>query len=117
MSKIEDTAVKVADNAILTAGARIAVLVGIPVTVLIGGFFLSQLTGMHQKVQALEVGQERAAALQGALHSRLSALETQNTSEATRFASIEREISAMVATQAAMNRTLDRVLNRLDGGR
>lgn len=117
MSTIEAKAEKVANNAILTAGARIAVVCGIPITVMIGGWFLAEVTGMGRKVHGLEVQQSAMVATQTDVQRRLGALEQQNNTESGRFGQLETQIAGLQATVSAMNQNVARMLNRIDGGR
>lgn len=112
MTKLESAAEKVAGNAILAAGARIVMVVGVPVTLMIGGSYASTITGLHNKVQNIEVRQAEMAVSQAAVSTRLNALEVQNQAEAGRFATLERQIAEMTGMVNAMNRNLERLLNR-----
>lgn len=115
MTKIESAAEKVANNALLAAGARIVMIIGVPVTLAVGGSYASTISGLHAKVQGIEVRQAEMAASQTAVNSRLTALEAQNQAEAGRFATLERQIAEMTGTVNAMNRNLERLLNRAEG--
>lgn len=116
MTKIEETAKRVADSTLLTAGARVVMVIGVPVTLLIAGAYAGEITGLHRKVQSIEIKQAEMAAAQNAVANRLTALESQNISEAGRFATLEREIASMTATINAMNRNVERLLNRAENG-
>lgn len=117
MTALESAAEKVAGNALLQAGARIVMVVGVPVTLMIAGSYAGEITGLHRKVQGIEIRQAEMTAAQNAVAGRLTALENQNAVEAGRFAMLEREIAGLVATVNATNRNVERLLNRAEGPR
>lgn len=57
MTKIESAAERVASNAVLTAGARIVMVLGLPVFMLVLTSYANSIATLGDKVQALEVRQ------------------------------------------------------------
>jgi phage tail sheath protein FI len=105
---------RVANNLLLTAVARVVMVLGVPVTLYIITSFVASITQMGKDIQELELQMRDVVATSRVQGERISTLETRMNTDIGSYNLVQREISALAATQRAMNATLERALNRLD---
>jgi len=70
MTKIETAAKKVVSNEVLTAGARVAMVLGVPLLLYVLTTYINSITALANKVQALETQQAVMFSSQGSANGR-----------------------------------------------
>lgn len=104
MTKIETAAQRVADNTLLTAGARLVMLVGLPIFMLVLSNYANSITALGVKVQAIEVQQAQMLAAQNAVNGRLTDEVTKLSSAVDRLGQTLSPIAQMAERMAQLDR-------------
>jgi hypothetical protein len=117
MTKMETAAEKVAGNVLLTAAARVVMVLGVPATLAVGVAFSSEVIGQGKELRRIDAQQAEVA-------RRLLAVEEQNRADgvdsraaAERFARIEAALAGLAAQGSATLRSIERVERFIDGRR
>lgn len=114
MTKIETTAERVANNVLITAAARLAMVFGVPIILSAGAWALGELHSHERRIGRVEVEKTE-------LTRRIGEVERRDTEDsarmAARFATIEAALASMAAQQAATLRSVERIERVLDAQR